>query len=76
MAQPYEFRGNAYRKLAALNTWTKQRLNPSCRSDGDTRTGAAHRYRTLRPEIIYCGFRPISGSSLRNISNSAFHLAA
>lgn len=25
MVQPYEFRGNAYRKLAELNTWTKQR---------------------------------------------------
>ena len=25
MAQPYEFRGNAYRMLAELNAWTKQR---------------------------------------------------
>ena len=25
MAQPYEFRGNSYRKLAELNAWTKQR---------------------------------------------------
>jgi hypothetical protein len=25
MAQPYEFRGNAHRKLTELNTWTKQR---------------------------------------------------
>lgn len=29
MVQPYEFRGNTYRKLAELNTWTKQRSEPA-----------------------------------------------
>jgi L-fuconolactonase len=29
MSQPYEFRGNSYRKLGELNTWTKQRHEPA-----------------------------------------------
>ena len=33
MAQPYEFRGNAYRKLADLNTWTKLRQEPALEPD-------------------------------------------
>jgi predicted TIM-barrel fold metal-dependent hydrolase len=33
MVQPYEFRGNAYRKLADLNTWTKQRVEPALEPD-------------------------------------------
>ena len=33
MAQPYEFRGNAYRKLAQLNTWTKQRQEAALEPD-------------------------------------------
>jgi L-fuconolactonase len=33
MVQPYEFRGNAYRKLAELNTWTKQRNEPALEPD-------------------------------------------
>jgi L-fuconolactonase len=33
MVQPYEFRGNAYRKLAELNTWTKQRHEAALEPD-------------------------------------------
>ena len=33
MAQPYEFRGNAYRKLAELNAWTKQRHEAAVEPD-------------------------------------------
>ncbi len=33
MAQPYEFRGNSYRKLADALTWSKQRLEPALEPD-------------------------------------------
>ncbi len=33
MAQPYEFRGNSYRKLAELNAWTKQRHEDALEPD-------------------------------------------
>jgi len=33
MAQPYEFRGNSYRKLAELNAWTKQRPEAALEPD-------------------------------------------
>ena len=33
MAQPYEFRGNAYRKLAELNAWTRQGHEPALEPD-------------------------------------------
>jgi len=33
MAQPYVFRGNAYRKLADANAWTKQRVEPALEPD-------------------------------------------
>ncbi len=33
MAQPYEFRGNAYRNLAELNTWTKKREEAALEPD-------------------------------------------
>ena len=33
MAQPFEFRGNSYRKIADLNTWTKLRVEPALEPD-------------------------------------------
>ena len=33
MARAYEFRGNAYRKGAELNDWTKQRHEPALEPD-------------------------------------------
>jgi predicted TIM-barrel fold metal-dependent hydrolase len=33
MVQPYEFRGNAYRKLNELNTWTRQRHEAALEPD-------------------------------------------
>src|SRR3990172_7979660 len=33
MAQPHEFRGNAYRKLPELNTWTKLRREAALEPD-------------------------------------------